>query len=189
MSIVCLACCTTGLPKNSRQTPSRRLADYDCARLIGIEAVRTGLEGTVEDEFFVIVSLPDSPSIPNPEFHGITPELVATDGLPLAECLTRLRDFVGERPIYAHSASFHESVLEAECRRAGLRPALPPMQCTMTCQHATQTSAVGGRGGGLQPKYPTLAELAAAHQTSIVYDEPCARTRCLARVLKAMSTG
>ena len=52
--------------------------------------------------------------------HGITDRDVANKG-PFSEIAQQLRDFIGDRPIIAHSVSFDKSFLNAEFKRAGVR--------------------------------------------------------------------
>ncbi len=52
--------------------------------------------------------------------HGITNRAVVDKGT-FAEVAQQLRDFIGDRPIIAHNASFDKRFLNAEFKRAGVK--------------------------------------------------------------------
>lgn len=63
--------------------------------------------------------------------HGIMNKHVEDKG-PFSEVAQQLRDFIGDRPIIAHNASFDKSFLNAEFKRAGVKTlARNRSYCTM----------------------------------------------------------
>ncbi len=63
--------------------------------------------------------------------HGITNKDVANRS-PFSDIAQELRDFIGDRPIIAHNASFDKSFLNAEFKRAGVKTlARNRSYCTM----------------------------------------------------------
>jgi CRISPR-associated protein Cas2 len=91
----------------------------DRADIFAIGALRVE-DGTVTDDFNVLVrtknAIPQSIS----ELTGVTSETVERDGVDLKPAIMRFLEFVGNLPLVAHNASFDVSFLNAACRRCGL---------------------------------------------------------------------
>jgi DNA polymerase-3 subunit epsilon len=101
----------------------------DDARLVEIGALRVR-DGKVVEQFQTLVD----PEIRIPrdamEVHGITDAMVR--GAPRARPVLRaFVDFVGDRPLMAHNASFDRRIVGQELARVGLRPPGIPLFCSL----------------------------------------------------------
>lgn len=116
---------TTGLDPESDRVITLSMIRADFAAL---QQDPSGLHGETMD---VLVH----PQRPIParasRVHGITNKDVADKG-PFADVAQQVRDFIGNRPIIAHNASFDKKFLTAEFKRAGVKTlARNKSYCTM----------------------------------------------------------
>ena len=105
---------TTGLDPEKDRVISVALVR---ARFVDLKRDPNGLKGETMD---TVVNPQCKIPLETSRIHGITDRDVADKG-PFVEVAQRLRDFIGDRPIIAHNASFDKKFLTAEFKRAGLK--------------------------------------------------------------------
>lgn len=157
---------TTGLPKKQKnslfgQLPAyENLEAFDSARVVQVSIMLCN-EFFEEMEFIDFIVKTDGYSINNSQFHGITDEISATEGIPfiqIAEVLLNMLKKVSH--IVAHNAIFDISILKSELFRLGLYSIIDELEtkqilCTM--KHTKHIVKALNKIGNI--KYPSLAEL------------------------------
>jgi DNA polymerase III epsilon subunit-like protein len=157
---------TTGLPKKQKnslfgQLPAyENLNAYDSARVVQVSIMLCN-EFFEEIEFVDFIVKTDGYSISNSQFHGITNEISATEGIPfieIAEVLLNMLKKVSH--IVAHNAIFDISILKSELFRLGLYSIIDELdtkQILCTMKHTKHIVKALNKIGNI--KYPSLAEL------------------------------
>jgi len=114
-----------------------------------------------EIEFIDFVVKTDGYSIGNSQFHGITDEISATEGVPFSQIAETLSVFLKKvSHIVAHNAIFDMSILKSELFRLGLYSIIDELntkQILCTMKHTKKIVKALNKFGNI--KYPSLAEL------------------------------
>ena len=117
---------TTGLPKKQKnssfgQLPlHENLELYNSARVVQVSMMLCN-ELFEEVEFIDFVVKTDGYTISNSQFHGITDEISARDGIPFSQIAEKLSYFLKKvSHIVAHNAIFDMSIIKSELFRIGL---------------------------------------------------------------------
>jgi DNA polymerase III epsilon subunit family exonuclease len=86
---------------------------------------------SVLDEFTALLraSKPLDPEVV--QIHGITDELLATEGKAAADVLPKFLDFIGRHTLVGHNIGFDLGFLNAHLRRLGLQPIANPTMDTV----------------------------------------------------------
>ncbi|NND88956.1 MAG: PHP domain-containing protein, partial [Flavobacteriaceae bacterium] len=157
---------TTGLPRNWNAP----LSDSDnWPRCIQIAwQLHDELGNVIEHQDFLVQ--PDGFNIPfdAEKIHGISTELAAQEGIPLAEMLEKFNKVLGKTKfVVGQNVGFDLNIMGAEFLRNGEENPLSEFPVLDTCTERTAQlcQIPGGRGGKF--KLPTLTEL---HQ--FLFDAP-----------------
>jgi DNA polymerase III epsilon subunit-like protein len=157
---------TTGLPKKQKNSLFGKLPAYenlevfDSARIVQVSIMLCN-EFFEEIEFIDFIVKTDGYSISNSQFHGITDEISAKEGIPfvqIAEVLLKMLKKVSH--IVAHNAIFDMSILKSELFRLGLYSIIDELdtkQILCTMKHTKHIVKALNKIGYI--KYPSLAEL------------------------------
>ena len=157
---------TTGLPKRQKnslfgqQPLYENLELYDSARVVQVSMMLCN-ELFEEIEFIDFVVKTDGYTISNSQFHGITDEISARDGIPFSQIAEKLSYFLKKvSHIVAHNAIFDMSIIKSELFRIGLYSIIDELntkQVLCTMKHTMKTVKALNKIGNI--KYPSLAEL------------------------------
>lgn len=157
---------TTGLPRNWNAP----LTDSDnWPRCIQIAwQLHDEMGNVVEHQDFLIQ--PEGFNIPfdAEKIHGISTELAAQKGLPLAQMMQKFEEALSKTTfLVGQNVSFDLNIMGAEFLRMGKKNPLPDFPVLDTCTETTAQlcQIPGGRGGKF--KLPTLTEL-----HSFLFQEP-----------------
>lgn len=66
------------------------------------------------------------------QLTGLTPSILAEQGIPLREALQGLLDFIADHKMVSHNVAFDCGFIQAGCRKSGLRPPRNPCVDTLT---------------------------------------------------------
>ena len=157
---------TTGLPQRQKnslfgQLPSYDNLDlYDSARVVQVSMMLCN-ELFEEIEIIDFIVKTDGYTISNSQFHGITDEISARDGIPFSQIAEKLSYFLKKvSHIVAHNAIFDMSIIKSELFRIGLYSIIDELntkQVLCTMKHTMKTVKALNKIGNI--KYPSLAEL------------------------------
>ena len=157
---------TTGLPQRQKnslfgQLPlHENLELYNSARVVQVSMMLCN-ELFEEIEFIDFIVKTDGYTIGNSQFHGITDEISATEGVPFSQIAETLSTFLKKvSHIVAHNAIFDMSILKSELFRLGLYSIIDELntkQILCTMKHTKKIVKALNKIGNI--KYPSLAEL------------------------------
>ncbi len=149
---------TTGLP-TSRNAHYTDLVKYEPARIVQFTMMLCDSDlNEVELKDYIVKA--DGFSIENSHIHGITQDISVRDGIPFADILPKLEEYLQKcDTIYAHNAFFDINVIKSELLRISRNDIIDLIHtknivCTML--ETTNMVNIKTKYG---PKWPTLAEL------------------------------
>lgn len=93
--------------------------DVDKDQIIEIGAIRV-VDGQAEDFFHALITARKPLPRKIVELTHITDDLLASDGMPLAEVVSSFLDFVGGDTVVAHNTGFDCGFIQVACEECGL---------------------------------------------------------------------
>ncbi len=149
---------TTGLPKRYNAPVSDSDNWPRCIQIAW--QLHDAMGNLIEHQDFLIQ--PEGFNIPfdAEKIHGISTELAAAEGIPLAEALEKFQQaLLKTKYVVGQNVGFDVNIMGAEFFRLGIEDPLPSLPVLDTCTETTAQlcEIPGGRGGKF--KLPTLTEL------------------------------
>lgn len=89
--------------------------------IIEIAAIRIR-DGEPKEELSILVKTAVQISDEVRKLTGLTNEQLESDGIPIDDALTKLKDFIGTDKLVCHNASFDYNFLLASCKKCGILP-------------------------------------------------------------------
>ena len=112
---------TTGLPARYLTATTKNVSNWDGCRLLSIAVVEYNDAHEEQDFYYKLVKDPNGVSVTGTEIHGITQEMVDSDGVPLEDVFNFLQACHYFQPhLVAHNAAFDMNVIKSELIRHGM---------------------------------------------------------------------
>lgn len=155
---------TIGLPLRDNlpygvYPPYKNLKMYDSARVVQVSMMLCN-ENFEQIEIKDFIVKADGFTIKNSDFHGITNEISATQGMPFSEIAKEISTYLKQvSHIVAHNANFDLYVLNSELYRLGMRSLIAELNSKQVLCTMKKTKLLVKARNNYGIKDPSLEEL------------------------------